>query len=191
MDGSQFDSLLRSLMESRRSLLSGALALAGGTLGIANAGARKRRKKKGKKAKKPKPNAYGCLSVGAACTSEAQCCSGICDGKKGKKLCLAHDTGMCDQEAPGYCEAASPYQTRCNNQLLCLCTRTTAGSTICGTVGGPSICTNCTKDADCVAQGLPAGSACVPFTEGNCAGNCESGMACMAPCGSPLPDYLE
>lgn len=187
MDGSQFDGLIQFLTKSRRSLLGGVLAGAGGWLGVARAEAKKKRKPKKRKSK-AKPNAFGCLEVGDPCQNADQCCSGICEGKKGKTRCRAHDTGVCDQEAPGYCESASPFQTRCNNQANCFCTRTTAGSNVCGTVNAPSVCTDCKKDADCEALGLPPGSACVPFSEGNCAGNCESGMACIAPCGSEIPD---
>jgi hypothetical protein len=179
-----------TILPSRRDVLRG---LAGAGLGLGSArlpvvvAARKKRQHKNKE-KKARPNAFGCLEVGDPCKNATQCCSGSCDGRKGNKRCRAHDTGVCDQEAPGYCESASPFQTRCNNQSNCFCTRTTAGSNICGTVNAPSVCTDCKKDADCEALGLPLGSACVPFSEGNCAGNCEGGMACMALCGSEIPD---
>jgi hypothetical protein len=194
VDQNRFDALTRALtaMPSRRHLLRGLASMGFGLgLGVASlsdsAEAKKKRKHK-KRKPKATPNQYGCLEISDPCKSAAQCCSGICEGRQGKKRCRAHDTGVCDQEALGYCESASPLQTRCNNQPYCFCTRTTAGSAMCGTVSAPSVCADCTKDADCEALGLPPGSACIPFSAGNCAGNCESGMACMVPCGFVPPE---
>jgi hypothetical protein len=186
VDGSHFDGLTRSLVESRRSLLGGALALAGGTLGTATATARRRRKKKGKKAKKPKPNAFGCLSVGASCKSADLCCSGVCEGKK----CQAHGTGTCQQGIKGVCEVPlnEAVLLKCNNDFNCYCYQTTAGSNFCSAPIRLEQCAICATDADCVALGFPPGSACAPVSQGHCVGTCDSGMACMVPCGSPLPD---
>jgi hypothetical protein len=168
----RFEDLTRSLsgVPSRRNLLGGLVA---GVLGLGAtpfsdlAAAKKKRKRK-KKEKKAKPNAFGCLEVGDPCQSEEQCCSGICDGKKGKNQCRAHDTGTCNQEGP--------ILVPCNNQSNCGCFGTTASSFVCAELFPPSECAACQRDADCLALGFPPGSACAPF------GECKVGTACMVPC---------
>ncbi len=185
MNGNRFDVLTAQMTNasSRRDVMR-ALASLGMGVGaawrIGGAGAKRKRKKKGKKAKS---NAFGCLNVGKSCKSAEQCCAGICEGKKGGKRCGAHGAGTCNQAAEGACEAAFPTQTACNNNVNCRCLRTTAGSNFCADLGGQLSCADCRKDADCEALGLPAGSACLPFSTGFCAGNCESGMVCLPPCG--------
>jgi hypothetical protein len=52
---------------------------------------------------------------------------------------------------------------------------------------GLSQCVTCRRDTDCVAAGLPPGSACAPVSQGFCAGNCPGGMACLVPCGTGPP----
>jgi hypothetical protein len=163
---------------SRRDVLR---SLAGAGLGVGivrfpDLAAAKKRKRK-KKVKKAKPNEYGCLEVGAPCTSEDQCCSGICAGKKGKRTCRAHHTGTCRQDG---------LLVPCNNRTTCGCLHTTAGSDICSElfVPGGSACAACQRDADCEALGFPPGSAC-----GLSAIPCESGtMACYVPCGSVMTE---
>jgi hypothetical protein len=186
MDPLRFDELSRrmGLRSPRRPLVS---ALAGGVLGLTAMRPLQVAARKGKhkhKTKKEKPNAFGCLEVGDDCKRGDQCCSGICEGKNGKRRCRAHDTGPCDQKTPGFCESVGPAGTRCKNQANCFCLRTTAGSHVCGTSLAPSACAECKKDADCVAQGFPPGTTCAVFSEGNCAGLCEEGTACIAPCGA-------
>lgn len=183
MDGSRFDQFSRALTGSRRSVLGGTLALAAGWLGASRVEAKKKHKKRKPKAK---PNEFGCLEVGDACKSTDQCCSGVCGGKKGKKQCRAHDTGTCRQDGFGICSGDSGTPFACNNSGFCVCFHTTAGSNFCAELdnGGLEICADCQKDADCQALGFPSGSACIPLSEGGCAGMCESGMACWAPCGS-------
>lgn len=185
MDGSGFDALIQSVLGTRRSLLGGVAALAAGWLGLGDIAAK--RKGKNKKKKKAKPNAFGCLEVGDPCKNADQCCSGICDGKKGKKRCRAHDTGTCQQDLPGIC-SDPPTIATCNNSDTCLCLTSTANSNFCGQTGAP-VCAECQKDADCEALGLPPGSACLP-TEGTlCADQCpETGMVCLAPCGAEIPE---
>lgn len=187
MNADRFDELTRAVTASRRLVLGGGLASAAAGLclmgGEARKKRRKKRKKRRKKSKKARPNAYGCLNVGATCKKAGRCCSGICQGKKGKRKCRAHDTGTCKQNAPAFCEG-DPVQTLCNNSPQCACLKTTGGSSICGSLSTESSqCAECRTDADCLALGLPPGSACVPFSTGVCAGNCPTGMACAAPCG--------
>jgi hypothetical protein len=179
-------------LPSRRDVLRG-LAGAGPGLGIARlpdlVAAKKKHKRK-KNEKQPKPNAFGCFNVGAACKTEEQCCSGICEGKKGKRQCRAHGTGTCDQQDPGICEAGSPLLAICNGGE-CLCFRTTGGSKYCadaGFVRTHNQCADCQKDADCLALGFPAGSACAPIGgDFACAETCGGGTACVIPCGAKPP----
>jgi hypothetical protein len=190
MDLDHFDQLARSLAwaPSRRHVLRG-LASAGLGLAVVRPSplveAKKKRKRK-KKAKKAKPNEYGCLEVNDPCRSADDCCSGICEGKK----CRAHDTGICRQDKTGACTASLnelPSLT-CGNE--CYCFRTTAGSNFCAfppAAKGDPKCADCKKDADCLALGFPAGAACVPVGQGYCTGRCETGMACLVPCGVDLP----
>jgi hypothetical protein len=187
-----FDALMRSLfsMPSRRHLLHG-LAGAGLGLGVSRfpAGVEgKKRKPKKRKPRKAKPNEFGCLSVGQTCKSGEQCCSGICDGKKGKKTCRAHDTGNCEQGGPQICTSGPPQSLTCNNEAYCRCFGTTAGSIVCSRFDQMQSCADCQQDADCIALGFPPGSACAPVSVGPCGGQCESGMACVIPCGAEFPE---
>lgn len=197
MNQQSFDILTRSLSgsPSRRQLLRGLVSMGFGLGAMRLSGiakARKKRKPK-KKTKGAKPNAFGCLEVGDPCKKSDQCCSGICDGKKGKRKCLAHGAGTCAQDGVGYCSAANPTALTCNNDDFCFCLETTAGSIFCADVhiGTGITCTNCQRDADCVALGFPPGSACAPFSTGICEGGCFSEMVCVAPCGAELPEPTE
>jgi hypothetical protein len=194
MNQHRVPNLSRSLtrIPSRRDVLRG-LASAGLGLGLARlpaaAEARKKRKKKNKKPKPPRPNAYGCRSVGVACTTAEQCCSGICEGKK----CRAHGVGTCLQKEPGVCNATNPLLLTCNLDGDCGCVRTTAGSNFCSAFFGVPVnqfCADCRRDPDCETLGFPAGSACVPLSQGGCIGTCDSDRACLPPCGyePPAPD---
>ena len=183
MDQHHLAVVTRSLtrVPSRRDVLRGlvgaGLGLAMARFPIVVAAKRKRRKKK-----KARPNAFGCLEVGDPCQNADQCCSGICEGKKGTRRCRARGVGTCDQQALGWCRADT---LKCNNSQDCACIRTTAGSNFCVQLNVPDeeICADCQRDADCEVLGFPAGSACAPFSVGICAGACESGMACVPPCG--------
>jgi hypothetical protein len=107
MDRSQFDQLALQLagasssrgfkkaIGGRRSLLAAAVATAVFRMGVVGADARKRRKPRKRKQRAAAPNAFGCIDVGDLCQNDGQCCSGICDGKKGKRTCRAHDAGTC------------------------------------------------------------------------------------------------
>lgn len=183
MEGTQFDSLLRGLATSRRGYLGGVLALACGWREPATGEAKRKRKKR--RPRKAKPNAFGCLGIGQPCKNASKCCSGLCTGKKGKRKCAAHGTGTCNQDGSDYCAVGSV--ALCNGSPTCVCAGATAGSSYCGSVTPPSGCAACTKDADCEALGFPAGSACVLWASGPCAGLCESGTACLAPCGARAP----
>jgi hypothetical protein len=194
MDAMSFDQLTRQLLgeRTRRAIFGrlAALSLAG-PLGLwvahDDADAKKKRKRK-RKDKHAKPNEFGCLEIGDPCQSEEQCCSGICAGKKGQRKCRAHDTGTCVQGMPGLCTAANPETTRCNN-ADCSCYRTTAGSNVCSSddTHDFEVCVDCQRDADCQELGFPPGSSCTVVSQGRCAGECESGTACLLPCGFVPP----
>ncbi len=176
-------------MPSRREVLRG-LTGAGLGLGLsrfpASVGAKKKRRRK-RPEKKPKPNRFGCLSVGDPCKRIEQCCSGVCAGKKGKKTCRAHDTGTCKQEGPEICSIDPPPALTCNNDNTCRCFRTTAGSIVCAQfINNELNCADCARDDDCVAEGFPPGTVCAPLSVGICAGNCASGMACLIPCAADV-----
>jgi hypothetical protein len=202
VDQNSFTGMTQTLsrVPSRRDVLRslagaglGFSGLGGAAFGALDADAKKtRRKKKRKKQLRPIFNQFGCLDVRQPCKGDSTlCCSGICQGaapRKGKQdtsRCVAHGTGTCDQAQPGMCEAANPGQAVCNNSTTCVCLRTTAGSQFCGENSIPvSGCAACQRDKDCEALGFAPGSACAPFATGICAGNCTSGMVCVAPCGT-------
>jgi hypothetical protein len=165
----------------RRGLLAG---IAASVVGLAPAVEARKKHKHKHKPRQAKPNAFGCLSVGNACRSAEQCCSGICERKK----CRLHGAGTCDQKAQDFCAVSEPdvAQTLCDGSQSCVCVRTTAGSHFCG--GPTSACADCQTDSNCEALGFPTGSACAPFTEGRCAGACEHDTACLVPCDPSPPE---
>lgn len=155
-----FDRLIRSInpSSSRRGLVRGVIA----SLGIAavhgpgSAIARKKRKRK-----KLQFNEFGCVDVGNACRgNNANCCSGICEGKKPKKgkrdksRCVAHgDEGCLPSDdicrfTPVSCGPAE------NGQ----CFLTTGGAGYCA-ANAPG-CEPCRTDTDCEPLFGP-GAACV------------------------------
>jgi hypothetical protein len=98
--------------------------------------------------------------VGKFCKNNGQCCSGICQGKKGKKKCKAHDEGTC---LPGQdaCTSGSPVLCTTEGGLPGQCTQTTGKSSFCETTGD---CFDCKKDADCVPF-CGASAACIVCAE--------------------------
>jgi len=216
VDQQHIEAVTRTLtrLPSRRDVLRG-LAAAGlglGSLRLSKTEAAKHKskanKKKGKKRKHKHQsppittpqdvpplvfNKYGCVNVGQPCRGDStNCCSGICQGaapatgQPDTSRCIAHDTGTCQQEATGLCLSDAPPNLSCNNNAGCRCFTSTAGSNVCGTFNKRA-CAACQRDADCTALGFPAGSACAPFSEGFCGGQCASGMICIIPCGIELP----
>lgn len=164
---------------SRRDLLRG-LTSVGLALPIArppDSAAKKKRKRRNKR--KIKRNAFGCVNVGSHCKSIDQCCSGICQGKQGKKKCQAHDQSTCQ---------AGQQQDLCGGQtILCrsalgsegTCDTTTGNAGYCVADGD---CTVCTKDADCFALCGPQ-AACIV-----CAGCEEEFVNITTACVGPEPD---
>lgn len=159
MDSTRFDRMTRRLVTSatRRETLA-ALALA--TLGRIGLG--------------PEVAAGpGCKNVGAKCKKATQCCSGVCQGKKGRKRCKAHDAGICRSGlGHAFCKPGSPVVT-CTTSAgkNGTCQTTTGNAGYCAWDGA---CMACTKDADC-RQFCGAGAACLA-----CAG-CAAGTFCAGP----------
>jgi hypothetical protein len=185
MNGHAFDHAMRYLTTelTRRSLsqtaLHAALVLGGAGLPV---GVAAKKKRKNKKRKKIKRNAFGCVNVGNFCQNSGHCCSGICQGKKGKKKCKAHDSGDC--QAGQREEACGGEDVFCTSSAggLGVCDTTTGNAAYCAVSAG---CFACAKDADCRGVCGPA-AACIV-----CAGECDDtgGTACVGPSECPgLPD---
>jgi hypothetical protein len=179
VDEHRMFALTRSLtsVPSRRDVLRGlaGIGLGLGVVRFPGAAEAKSKKRRKNKAKKPRPNQYGCLSVGARCKNADQCCSGICEGKK----CRAHDTGAC---------AAGTHPAGCGGASTVSCTTSLGKAGVCGTTTGKAgycfasgQCFACTTDAECqVAEDGKYGprAACV-----RCALECATtgGTACVGP----------
>lgn len=168
MEQHRFDQIARTLstLQSRRGLL-GALGL-GALVLPETAGARKKKKKKAKF------NEFGCVNVGDFCKNNSQCCSGLCEGKKGKKRCSAHDSSTC-QSGQNACDDAEAVPCVSSaGALMAACDTTTGNAPYCSADGD---CFPCKKDADCVAFCGPQ-AACI-----QCAACADEGVvtACVGP----------
>ena len=127
--------------------------------------------------KKAKPNAYGCLNVGDPCRRARQCCSGLCQGKQGRRRCKAHDTGGC--AAGAHLEVCGGANVACATSLgkPGLCATTTGNAGYCLAIGDPY---PCKTDRDCqIAAGGEHGprAACVRCAESTGTG----GALCVGP----------
>jgi hypothetical protein len=170
MDGSRFDRWTRAL--SRRTV-AGVLGL--GALGLPSLIEAKKHKHKHKKKKKVKFNDFGCVDVGNFCKNSGQCCSGICQGKKGKKKCQAHNVSTCT--AGQHTTGCSGTDTICTSSTgdEGFCETTTGNAPYCAAVG---TCSTCTKDTECQVLFGPD-AACIV-----CSG-CPGGTVCVGPNGGP------
>jgi hypothetical protein len=168
VDCNRFDRLTRSFstLLSRRTFAS---ALGLGALSLPSlADAKKkhhRKHKKHKHKKKVKRNDFGCVNVGKFCKNNGQCCSGICQGKKGKKKCKAHDESTCQ---PGQ-DVCLGIEVECITTLgdSGACVRTTGNASYCFASGD---CFPCTRDPDCEST-FGAGAACIVCAECAITGN--------------------
>jgi hypothetical protein len=183
MDETRFDHLIRTLTDSRRSLLGAALGLAAGTRCAADADAKKRRKRRRKK-QRPAFNQYGCVNVGGKCFGNSgNCCSGICEGTGAESRCVAHHAEDC-VVSDDTCQEFTP----CGPIPKGACYRTTGNAGFCGNPGLCD-CSTCSKDTDCEAQFGP-GSACVvcSTSEVSCVGvKGSKGTACLPPASASVP----
>lgn len=187
MEPDRFDQLTRRYVRllSRRAI-AGALGL--GALALPGlSDAKKRHKRKRKHKKKVKRNEFGCLNVGTFCKNSGQCCSGICQGKKGKQQCQAHDTGNCPAGVEELFCRANGADVECvtSDGTDGLCDTTTGKAPYCTRNGD---CFACTKDADCVSFCGPQ-AACIVCPA--CAGTNGALTACAssnaAGCSFPPP----
>lgn len=179
MDGNHFDALIHAfaIAAPRRAALSGALG-AGLAALLTRSGVEEVTAKKKKRKKKIKRNSFGCVNVGMFCKNDDQCCSGICEGKKGKKKCKAHDAEGCQ---------AGQKSADCGG-IDVSCTSSAGKEGTCNaTTGNAGYCLNdgecfpCRKDADCQPFCGPA-AACIV-----CADCEETSTGCAGP--SPC-DFL-
>jgi hypothetical protein len=172
--GSAFDAAVRQVATrlSRRGLwgVATTVALGATTLWHPAGDARKR-----KKAKKLQRNSFGCVDVGNACRgNSANCCSGICQGKKPKQgktdtsVCVAHNVLECRAGQDACVQGFIP----CGTDPDFSCFQTTGKAAFCGGNGG---CAECRKDTDCEGEFGP-GAACTVCDE-LCP---ETGTACVA-----------
>ncbi len=148
MNQNHVDALARVLSDvaSRRCVLRGIAAAGPGLLAARRLEFAQAKRKRNTSSRKPKPNAFGCLNVKDACKPAGQCCSGLCEGKKGKRRCRAHDTGTCRAGAhPGECFGAD---------VACITSLGKQG--VCATTTGKAAhctsfikCVDCKTDADC------------------------------------------
>jgi hypothetical protein len=182
MDDLTFDRLTRALTQtrSRRTLLHRVVAgIALGVMAPRDGAAAKKRKKK-----KLVFNQFGCVNVGGKCRGkDANCCSGICQGKKpkqGKKdksRCVGHDTGGCQAgQFEAECVALTLDVPCTTSGIEGRCDTTTGGAGYCRNF---KRCASCQKDQDCVLS-CGANAACIVCP------NCEDtgGTACagLEPC---------
>jgi hypothetical protein len=158
----------RAATFARRTLLGAALAsgLADLLRRIAGVDATAKKKRRRKKVKR---NDFGCVNVGGLCRNSGQCCSGICQGKKDKKRCQAHDASTCQADQDICNDAKAGCVTTAAAQGVCA--RTTGNASYCE---ADIVCFPCAKDADCQPI-CGAAAACI------CCAGCpdEGGTACV------------
>lgn len=176
MDHDQFDRMTRTVASnlSRRTLAGIAGLGVLGAAGIAEA------KKKNKK--KVKTNEFGCVDVGKYCKNAGQCCSDICQGKKGKKKCKAHDESTCQNgQKQAFC-GGTDVACQTSSGQTGECNTTTGKAGYCANDG---FCFACTKDADCTSL-CGTGAACIL-----CTGCPETnGLACVGVSADSCPDPM-
>lgn len=172
MDAHDFDRMTRivSTRLPRRSL-AGLLGLSAAGLGAVGLNEFAQAKKK-KKKKKVKKNDFGCVNVGKYCKNDGQCCSGICEGKKDKKKCQAHDESTC-QAGQDLCLGVDVPCTTTKGETG-QCVTTTGNAPYCFSGGD---CFPCSKDSDCVAF-TGVGSACIVCVS-ECFGENPQATACV------------
>jgi hypothetical protein len=135
-----------------------------------------------------RPAAAACLDNGARCKRGAQCCSGRCAGKKGKKRCKAAPVqGICTI-ADNACFGDQIPDVVCGvGAGQCFCFVTASGQSFCGDPGagpGPGQDRSCRKDADC-GPAFGRGARCIQPLPA-----CGAEPQCMAACPAiiePIP----
>ena len=119
MNADRFDALARSLLTgvTRRRVAGGMVAIVAGSFLPLGSAANKHKKKT-----TLVRNQFGCVNVGGTCKGkDANCCSGICQGKKPKKgkkdtrRCVGHHEDACSPDR-NFCvqDLANIAPARCN-----------------------------------------------------------------------------
>jgi hypothetical protein len=171
MDATCFDRLTRAVSAAlTRRRVVGGLGLSALSLASRADARHKHKHKKHKHKKKITRNAFGCVNVGGFCKHSDQCCSGICEGKKDKKTCKAHDQSTCE---PGQSRLACGGDT----DVACMTAAGTDGACLTTTgqgefCAGFAECFACQSDADCrvicdTAAACAVCLGCVDPTKGN------------------------
>lgn len=200
MDATRFDALTRGLAApaSRRVAgrflawlgLTGLLARTRAVhVAVAKGNEEGKQGKQGKKRKKPKVtrNQFGCVDVGDACANNAQCCSNICRGKKGKRTCRAHNTGgsVCEPVELGFCGAGDDVSAVICNNGIGRCVTTTGNAPYCAGSQPEESCSPdivpCKKDKDC-QRFCGADAACIQCPA------CAEVFGVSTACAGPAPD---
>ena len=120
----------------------------------------------------------GCKDVGKRCTSRADCCSGICRRKHGRKRCRAHDTGGCKPGHTGLiCADNDGIGVACTTSsgLGGSCFTTTGNAGYCGRSVS---CMTCTRDDECRTLFNDDRAACASCL--NCSGG-QTQTICLSP----------
>jgi hypothetical protein len=116
-----------------------------------------------KKRRKLVFNQFGCVNLGGKCRgNDANCCSGICEGKKPKKgkkdksRCAGHDASTC-QAGQDAC-AGEFVACASRRSEFARCVTTTGNAPYCA---GDVFCRSCARDADCLQEDFESGAACI------------------------------
>jgi hypothetical protein len=112
------------------------------------------------------------VNVGGFCKNGGQCCSGICQGRKDKRKCKAHNASTC-QPGQDIC-LVGQFGCLTDTGDAGLCGRTTGGAGYCEASAG---CFPCKKDTDCVPF-CGSGAACLDCP--SCAMQDEGGVTACA-----------
>jgi hypothetical protein len=116
------------------------------------------KKHKRRRRKKVTRNAFGCVNVEGRCRNSAQCCSGICSGKRGKKTCAAHNASTC-QGTDGCGGESRSCMT--DGGVYGNCNVTTGQASYCVV---DALCADCATDIDCEPI-CGVGAACLVCSE--------------------------
>jgi hypothetical protein len=174
MDATPFDHLSRSLVARlTRRTLAGLIGLS--VVPIPHPGDAKGKHTHNNHPKMVKFNDFDCVNVGGLCKHDGQCCSGICQGKKHKRRCRAHDQRTCHAgQIEGFC-GGEPVSCVTGTGDTGSCDTTTGKAGYCTASGN---CFACSKDADCVPF-CGAHAACIVC--GNVCALSDLQTACVGP----------
>ena len=187
MDGSHFDWIIRSAVQSRRTVLGGAFAAVVGITGHTEGEARRRRKR----CKSPK------VKCGKKCLPAGSCCSdkdcGTCQTCSGKR-CVVAPSGTacgvggecngtaCIKEGSFGCNAARDF---CGGDEITACPRSRTPNATCFMLDGNALCGvgDCfaaATDEEC-AQQLGEGAILVPCGDCSLLFPPQGSTACVIP----------